>query len=497
VNRARKPDVILAIDQGTTGTKAVLIDSRLRVIAEAAEEFPQHYPRPGWVEHDPEEIWTSARAAVGAVLLRSRTDPRRIAGLGITNQRETTVVWDAQSGHPIHNAIVWQDRRTAPECAALKARGLEKKVRSRTGLVLDPYFSGTKLAWLLDHVPGARRRAEKGQLRFGTVDTYLIWRLTGGRVHATDPSNASRTLLWNLAAGRWDEEMLRILEVPRSVLPEVKANDQVVGETRGLEYLPDGIPIASAIGDQQAALFGQACFSPGEAKCTYGTGAFLLVNAGSRPPRSKSGLLATAGWRLGSETTFALEGSVFIAGAAVQWLRDGLGLIKSSSEVERLAASVASSDGVVVVPAFVGLGAPHWSPKARGIITGLTRGTTRAHIARAALEGIAFQCHDVLRAMEKDIGKPLREIKVDGGAAANDLLLQFQADILGRAIVRPRITSITALGAGLLAGLAVGFFGSLKEIRAAWKEDRRFRPAMTRRAAEEHLARWREAIRKA
>ncbi len=489
--------MILAIDQGTTQTKAVLIDAHLRLIAEAAEEFPQHYPRPGWVEHDPEEIWRSVRTAVAAVLRRSRTDPARIAAIGITNQRETTVVWDASTGRPISRAIVWQDRRTAPECAALKARGLERKVRERTGLVLDPYFSGTKLAWILEHVSGARRRAEAGSLRFGTVDSFLIARLCGGRVHATDPSNASRTLLLDLATCAWDEEMLRLFRIPRSLLPEVRPNDEVLAETRGLRFLPDGIPIAGPIGDQQAALFGQACFSPGEAKCTYGTGAFLLMNAGRKPPRSRSGLIATAAWRLGKETTYALEGSVFIAGAAVQWLRDGLGIIGSSAEVERLASSVDDTGGVVVVPAFVGLGAPHWRPRARGVISGITRGTTAAHIARAALEGIAFQCHDILRAMERDTRRPLREIKVDGGAAANDLLLQFQADILGRAIVRPKVTSTTALGAGLLAGLAVGLFGSLKEIRAAWKEDRRFRPRISRRAAESHLARWREALGKA
>jgi glycerol kinase len=488
---------ILAIDQGTTGTKAVIVDRRMGIAAEAAEEFPQHYPRPGLVEHDPEEIWASVRGAVRAALRKARLDPAKIGAIGITNQRETTVLWEASTGRPVGRAIVWQDRRTAPECEALKARGLEGRVREKTGLVLDPYFSGTKIAWILDNVRGARRRAERGELRFGTVDSYLLWRLTGGRLHATDVSNASRTLLLDLGSCSWDEEMLRLFRIPREVLPEVRSNDEILGATRGLDFLPNGIPLAGPIGDQQSALFGQACFRPGEAKCTYGTGAFLLVNAGPRPPLSRSGLLATAAWRLGRATTYALEGSVFIAGAAVQWLRDGLGIIGRSADVEALAASVPDADGVVLVPAFTGLGAPRWRPAARGLIAGITRGTTRAHIARAALEGIAFQCGDVLKAMEEDAGRRLREIKVDGGAAANDLLLQFQADILGRAIVRPRFTSTTALGAAFLAGLAVGLFRSLADIRSSWAEDRRFVPAMPRREAAERIERWRAAVEKA
>ncbi len=489
--------MILAIDQGTTQTKAVLLDQDVQVVAEAAEEFPQYYPRPGWVEHDPEEIVKSIRKAVGAALRRARLQPSRIAAIGITNQRETTVVWDARSGRALGRAIVWQDRRTAGECKALKSRGFENRVRAVTGLVIDPYFSGTKITWILDHFPGARRSAGSGFLRFGTIDTYLLWRLTGGQVHATDVSNASRTLLLNLKSCRWDEEMLRLFRIPPSVLPEVRPSDQVLGRTRALGFLPDGIPVAGLIGDQQAALFGQACFGRGEAKCTYGTGSFLLVNTGPRLIRSRNGLLATAGWRLGRETTYVLEGSVFIAGAAVQWLRDGLGLIKSSSDVERLAASVPDSGGVVMVPALAGLGAPHWKPEARGLISGITRGTTAAHIARAALEGIAFQCHDVLQAMERDLKRPLRTVKVDGGAAQNDLLLQFQADITGRTILRPKMTSTTtALGSAFLAGLAVGVFPSLRKIRSAWEEDRRFRPGMARRAAEGHLRRWRGALGK-
>ena len=494
----RRGRLILAIDQGTTQTKAVLVDPQARVVAQAVREFPQYYPRPGWVEHDPEEVWASVRGAVTEVLGRSRTDPARIAALGLANQRETTVVWDRRTGRPLDRAIVWQDRRTATVCAALKARGLEEKLRATTGLVLDPYFSGTKIAWILDHTAGARRKAEAGELRCGTVDTFLIGRLSGGRVHATDVSNASRTLLLDLRHGSWDGNLLRTFRVPRALLPEVRPNDAVLGETRGAGFLPDGIPIAGPIGDQQAALFGQACFAAGEAKCTYGTGAFLLCNTGRRPIPSRRGLLSTAAWRLGGEITYALEGSVFMAGAAVQWLRDGLGIIRSAPEVEALAASVADSCGVTVVPAFTGLGAPHWRPEARGLITGITRGTTAAHIARATLEGIALQCRDVLAAMEADTGRRLRRIRVDGGAAANDLLLQFQADILGRTILRPRDTaSTTALGAAFLAGLAAGIFHSPGEIRDAWQEDRRFHPSMARAEAARRLARWHGAVEKA
>ena len=467
------------------------------MVAEAGREFPQHYPRPGWVEHQPEEIWRSVGAAVRAALRAGRIDPARIAAVGITNQRETTLVWDARTGEPLGRAIVWQDRRTAPACAELKARGLEERVRAVTGLVIDPYFSATKAAWILAHHRGAARRAAAGELRLGTVDTWLLRRLSGGRLHVTDVSNASRTLLLDLRSGEWDGAMLDLFGIPRAMLPEVRPNDELLAETSGVGFLPDGIPLAAAVGDQQAALFGQACFAPGDAKCTYGTGAFLLVNTGLRPLPSRHGLLSTAAWRIGGQTTFALEGSVFIAGAAVGWLRDGLGIIRRSRDVERLAASVDDAGGVTMVPALAGLGAPHWRPEARGIISGLTRGTTAAHIARAALEGIAFQCHDVLRAMEADSGKPLREVRVDGGAAENDLLLQFQADVLGRTIVRPRVTSTTALGAALLAGLAAGLYRSLDEIRAAWREERRFEPRMERAEAEERLSVWRAAVAKA
>jgi glycerol kinase len=494
----RRPagDLVLAIDQGTTSSKAVLVDEKLRPVAEASREFPQHFPRPGWVEHDPEEIYASVRGAVSEVLARTEGSVKRLAAVGITNQRETTLVWERSSGKAIENAIVWQDRRTAADCDKLKRRGLEAAVRRRTGLVLDPYFSGTKLAWLLDHAPGARRLAAAGQLLFGTIDTYLVWRLSGGAAHVTDVSNASRTLLLDLGTCRWSPAMCELLRIPPRLLPEVRDNDEVFATTANLDFLPAGIPIASVIGDQQAALFGQACFAPGEAKCTYGTGAFLLLNTGARMARSRHGLLTTAAWRLGGKTCYALEGSVFIAGAIVQWLRDGLGIIASSSEVEALARTVPDAGGVTLVPALAGLGAPHWRPEARGLLSGLTRGANRGHIARAALEGIAFQVRDLADAMARDLGRALRALKVDGGAAANDLLLQFQADILGRPVVRPRVTSTTALGAALLAGLTVGLFPSLAAIRKSWSEERRFLPRLPRREAQEHLRRWQAAVKK-
>jgi len=489
--------VILAIDQGTTGTKAVVLRSDLKVLAEANRELPQHFPRPGWVEHDLDEIYTSVRGAVGEALGKARVKPSSLAAIGITNQRETTAIWDRKSGRPIHRAIVWQDRRTSEDCEELKKRGLEPLFRRKTGLVLDPYFSGTKIAWLLDHVKGARARAVRGELRFGTIDTYLLSRLTGGSEHATDASNASRTLLYDIERSRWSGDLLEALRVPEGILPRVLDNDAVFGRTHGAGFLPDGVPIASVIGDQQSALFGQACFSAGEAKCTYGTGAFLVLNTGRRIVRSKRGLLTTAGWRLGGRTTFALEGSTFVAGAIVQWLRDGLGIIRSSSEVEALARSVKSADGVVLVPALTGLGAPHWDSRARGLLCGLTRGTTRAHIARAALEGIAFQIHDLVRAMESDLGRRVAALKVDGGASLNALLMQFQADILGARVVRPRITSTTALGTALLAGLTVGIFSSLAQIERVWSEDALFRPRMRPAESRQRVAEWSAAVARA
>ena len=487
--------VILSIDQGTTGTTVLLLDAALQVLTENTQEFPQHFPTPGEVEHEPEEILESVRKAVERSLADAAIDASRIAAIGITNQRETTVVWDAETAEPVHRAIVWQDRRTADTCETLRAKGLESRFREATGLLLDPYFSGTKIAWLLDNVKGARTRAEAGELRFGTIDTWLTWQLTGGASHVTDVSNASRTLLMDLERATWSSDLCELLAVPESLLPEIRANDQSFGETKGVDFLPDGIPIAALIGDQQSALFGQACFEPGQAKCTYGTGAFLMLNTGERVVRSKRGLLSTAAWKLGDQTTYALEGSAFVAGAIVGWLRDGLRIIRESGEVEELARSVPDSGGVTLVPALTGLGAPHWDPRARGMISGLTRGSTAAHIARAALEGIAFEIRDLLEAMEQDLGEPIRELKVDGGASRNGLLMQFQADIQGCETIRPEIVSTTALGAALQAGLTVGVFDSLESIRKIWKEDCRFRPKMKKREVGEHLTRWARAIR--
>jgi len=497
-------NVILAIDQGTTGSKALLLDSELSVLAEASSEFPQHFPEPGQVEHELDEIFQSVRDSVAAALEASGVNAASIAAVGITNQRETTAIWRAGDGQPIHRAIVWQDRRTAAKCRELKDAGWEAAFKKKTGLVLDPYFSGTKIAWLLDEIEGARALAEAGELRFGTIDTYLCWKLSGGGAHVTDISNASRTLLMDLDTREWDEELLGILGIPASLLPEIRDNDSVFAQTSGLDFLPDGIPVAALIGDQQSALFGQTCFEPGEAKCTYGTGGFLMLNTGENIVRSESGLLSTAAWRTGGKTTYALEGSAFIAGAIVQWLRDGLGLISDSSEIEGLARSVDDSAGVVFVPALAGIGAPHWDPDARGMIAGLTRGSTAAHIARAALEGVAFQINDILAAMREDLGRAgsgskdsLVELKVDGGASNNDLLMQFQADLLGCDAVRPAITSTTALGAALQAGLTVGIFDSLEDIRATWREDRRFSPGMKTSDVEKNTMRWEAAVRQA
>jgi glycerol kinase len=487
-------DYILAVDQGTTGTTVLVIGTDLSVKARVNQEFQQHYPRPGWVEHAPEEIWGSVSATIARAVREANVSPSEIKAVGITNQRETTVVWDRATGAPIHNAIVWQDRRTSEQMARLKAEGHEPHVKAKTGLVLDPYFSGSKIAWILDHVEGARARAARGELAFGTIDTWVLWKMTGGKAHKTDVSNASRTLLMDLEQQRWDDELLGLLRVPREVLPEVCGNAELFGVVQGVEGLQDGTPICGMAGDQQAALFGQACFEAGEAKCTYGTGAFLLMNTGSRPVASRAGLLTTAAWRIGGVSTYALEGSAFIAGAAVQWLRDGLGIIQRSSDIEALARSVPDSAGVVFVPALTGLGAPHWDPDARGVIHGLTRGTTRGHLARATLEGIAFQNVDILRAMESDLGERLTSLKVDGGASANDLLMQFQSDTLDCPIVRPAMTDTTALGSGLLAGLAAGLFKDLDAIRSAWRAERRFEPSMSAQERDEHMARWRRGL---
>jgi glycerol kinase len=488
-------DVVLAIDQGTTGTTVLAVDSKLEVIARENREFRQIFPKPGWVEHDLEDIWASTEETMAAVL--SRVDPKRVAAIGITNQRETVGLWDRSTSKPVHNAIVWQCRRTADRCRALRDAGREAEVKRRTGLVLDPYFSGTKVEWLLDHVPDARRRAEAGELAMGTIDTFLVWRLTGGAAHVTDVSNASRTMLFDLESARFEPMLLEMLRVPAKVLPEVRSSSEVYGSTKGVKGLPDGIPIAGIAGDQQAALFGQACFGAGDVKCTYGTGAFILVNTGSAVKYSGHGLLTTVAWRVGKDgpLEYALEGSVFCAGAAVQWLRDGLKVIERSSDVEPLARQVADSGDAVFVPALTGLGAPHWRAEARGLIAGITRDTTRAHLARATLEGIALQCHEVFAAMKSDTGK-LGDIKVDGGACANDLLMQIQADVATSTVVRPKMIETTAAGAAFLAGLATGVFPSKDAIRAVWREDRRFTPGNAD-AAKRLRDKWIRAVAKA
>src|SRR5256714_11801376 len=463
---------ILAIDQGTTSSRAIVFDHSGNVVAAAQKEFRQIFPEPGWVEHDATEIWATQLHTPTEALAKPGLPPPDIAASGIASKRESGVVWDRETGEPVHHAIVWQDRRTAARCDQLKARGLAPLIKRKTGLVVDAYFSGTKLEWILRHVPGARAKAKAGKLAFGTVDSWLVWNLTGGRVHVTDPSNASRTMLFNLRTGDWDDELLELFGVPRSVLPVVASSSEVFGETT-LFAGGRAVPIAGMAGDQQAALFGQACTQPGMVKNTYGTGCFMLMNTGTKPIVSKNNLLTTVAWRIGNRTEYALEGSIFIAGAVVQWLRDGLGIIKSSSEVEALAAQVADTGGVYLVPAVAGLGAPHWDQYARGALVGVTRGTTAAHVARAPLEGIAFQGADVLRAMEADAKIKLKELRVDGGASANNLLMQFQSHLLGVPVVRPKVTETTALGAAYLAGLAVGYWKDQKQIAAQWQGGRR------------------------
>ncbi|AOS44396.1 Glycerol kinase [Lacunisphaera limnophila] len=487
------PRCVLALDQGTTSSRAIVFDRRGRARGSAQQEFPQHFPSPGWVEHDPRDLWTSTRRTALAALAEANLTARDIAAIGLTNQRETTLLWDRRTGRPLHRALVWQDRRTAAACAKLKRAGLEPLFRRKTGLLLDPYFSGTKLAWLLDHVPGARRRAERGELAFGTVDTWLLWQLTGGRVHATDVSNASRTLLLNLRTAAWDPELLRLLRIPPEVLPEVRDSSGFFGEVSTVPALR-GVPITGIAGDQQAALFGQACWQPGMAKNTYGTGCFLLLHTGSKPVASKNNLLTTIAWRIGGQTEYALEGSVFIGGAVVQWLRDGLGLIAQSADIERLAATVPDNGGVYLVPAFAGLGAPHWDAGARGLITGLTRGSTAGHLARAAVESIAYQSADLLGAMQADCGHPLRELRVDGGATVNPALMQFQSDLLRVPVIRPRTIETTALGAAYLAGLATGFWKNRAEIARLWTAGRTFRPQAPARQVRRLQAQWQAAI---
>jgi glycerol kinase len=483
---------VLALDQGTTSSRSILFDHAGSIVATAQREFTQHFPRSGWVEHDAEEIWATQAATIAEVLARAHAGIEDIAAVGITNQRETTVLWDRSTGRPVAPAIVWQDRRTADLCARLKAEGHEPGITRRTGLLLDPYFSGTKLAWLLDSDPALRRRAERGELAFGTIDSWLAWKLSGGTQHLTDATNASRTLLLDVATGEWDPQSLELLRIPPELLPRVVPSSLAHGEAfarlGGRE-----VPLGGIAGDQQAALFGQACFEPGMAKNTYGTGCFMLMNTGREPQPSGNRLLTTIAWDLGGRH-YALEGAVFVAGAVVQWLRDGLGFIEKSSDVEALAATVPDTGGMYLVPAFTGLGSPHWDAYARGTMVGLSRGTTKAHIARAALESIAFQSAEVLLAMQRDARQPLVELRVDGGATANDLMMQFQADLLGVPVVRPKVTETTALGAAYLAGLAVGFWSSLDEVAANWQVDRRFEPRMGRELAAARLRQWQRAV---
>jgi glycerol kinase len=493
----KTPRHLVAIDQGTTGTTALVMDLEGRTLGRATREFPQHFPRPGWVEHDPEEIWQSVAVALAGALEAAGIGWGAVAAIGITNQRETTIVWDRETGRPVHRAIVWQDRRTMDRCAELRRAGHEAAVSKTTGLVLDPYFSGTKIGWILDHVPGMREKAEKGEIAFGTVDSYLVWRLTRGAAHITDVSNASRTLLMDLHTLGWDGPMCDLFAVPQAMLPEIVACAGQLATTRAVDGIPDGIPIAGIAGDQQAALFGQACFAEGDVKCTYGTGAFMLVNTGSVAVASRCGLLTTVGWKVADGVTYAIEGSVFVAGAAVQWLRDGLGIIKSAAEIEALANQVPSSDGVVFVPALAGLGAPHWDAGARGLVAGITRGTRAAHIARATLEAIAFQVDELVRAMSDDIGRPVARLRVDGGAAANDLLLALQADLSNLAVERPAELESTARGAAMLAGLGVGLFSAKEQTARMSPVAKAFAPTMDEETRRAKRGAWADAVRRA
>ncbi len=484
---------ILALDQGTTSSRSILFDKSGSIIAVAQREFTQIFPKPGWVEHNPEEIWESQLATAKEVISKAAISPKDIAAIGITNQRETTVVWDRNTGEAIYNAIVWQDRRTASFCDALKEKGLQKYIQQKTGLVIDAYFSGTKVKWILDNVAGARDRASKGELCFGTIDSWLVWKLTSGKVHVTDVSNASRTMLCNIETCQWDEELQKILAVPGNMLPQIRSSSEVYGSTCLLDGSTE-IPIAGIAGDQQAALFGQLCTQPGMVKNTYGTGCFMLMNTGQKMIVSNNSLLTTVAWKINGVTQYALEGSVFIAGAVVQWLRDGLGIIKTSSDVEALAKQVDTTDGVYVVPAFAGLGAPYWNQHAKGTITGLTRGSTSAHIARAAVESIAYQTMDVLKAMEADSGISIKELRVDGGATNNNLLMQFQSDVLDTKVIRPTVTETTALGAAYLAGLAVGFWKNMDELQDQWQVETVFSSAISESTRTELTDGWKKAI---
>lgn len=486
---------ILALDQGTTSSRAIVFDHDGKICSVAQKEFTQYFPKPGWVEHNPNEIWSSQASVIAESISAIDINGLDIAGIGITNQRETTIVWDVDTEEPIYNAIVWQDRRTADYCDKLKAEGLIDTIREKTGLIIDAYFSGTKIKWILDNVPGARQRAEQGKLRFGNVDSWLVWRLTRGEVHVTDVTNASRTMLFNINTLKWDADLLKLLDIPVSMLPEVKSSSEVYGHTKTTIFAHE-VPISGIAGDQQAALFGQMSIEPGAIKNTYGTGCFVMLNTGEKPVKSENNLLTTIAWKIGDKINYALEGSIYVGGSVVQWLRDGLCCIKSSSEIEELAASVPDSGGVFFVPALTGLAAPYWDQHARGTIIGITRGTTTAHIARAALDGIAFQTYDIARAMAKDMGAPLTELKVDGGASRNNLLMQYQANLLGIKVVRPKITETTALGAAYLAGLAVGFWKDLDEIKQQWQVERTFEPVPDNEEIAAAKQGWADAVRR-
>jgi len=486
---------ILALDQGTTSSRAIVFDHNGLPVASAQKEFRQIFPKPGWVEHDPGEIWSTQAGVALEAITKAGLESTNISAIGITNQRETTVVWNRKTGKPVHNAIVWQDRRTAAFCDQLKKDGKAKKILEKTGLIIDAYFSATKVKWILDNVKGARQLANKGELAFGTVDSWLVWNLTKGKLHLTDVSNASRTMLFNIHTLKWDNELLKIFDIPATMLPEVRSSSEVYGKTTGL--FSSSIPIAGIAGDQQAALFGQMCVDPGMVKNTYGTGCFMMMNIGTKPIASKSRLLTTVAWKIGNKTTYALEGSIFIGGAVVQWLRDSLGIIKKSADVEKLVAKVKDSEGVYFVPAFAGLGAPYWNQHARGTITGLTRGSTSAHIARAALDSIAYQTLEVLLAMKKDSGIDIKELRVDGGATVNNNLMQFQSDLLQTKVVRPKITETTALGAAYLAGLASGYWADLKEIRKQWQVDKTFSPGIAEKETRVLVKGWKRAVKAA
>lgn len=485
---------IMSLDQGTTSSRAILFNKKGEIVYTAQREFPQYFPQPGWVEHNPSEIWSSILAVIATCLAEAEVKPSQIAGIGITNQRETTVVWEKDTGHPVYNAIVWQSRQTADICADLKTQGHEDMIRQKTGLLIDPYFSATKVKWILDHVEGARDRAERGELLFGTIDSWLIWKLSGGTAHVTDYSNASRTMMYNIHELEWDQEILDLLDIPRAMLPEVRGSSEVYAHTVPYHFFGSEVPIAGAAGDQQAALFGQACYEEGAIKNTYGTGCFMLMNTGERAIHSQHGLITTIAWGIDGKIEYALEGSIFVAGSAIQWLRDGLRMIKDSKDSELYSSRVDSTDGVYLVPAFVGLGSPYWDSEVRGAVFGLTRGTSKEHFIRATLESLAYQTRDVLNAMQQDSGNPLAKLRVDGGAVKNNLLMQFQSDILGAPVERPVISETTALGAAYLAGLAVGFWSSREEICEQWASERIFEPGMAEEQRERLYAGWQKAV---